>query len=154
MHIVLVVHLLIDKVVKGLPIRDVSGVQPHNCSQESSVPGVHQVTGVVVSRHGVKVVHRGHLILNGDGEVVAVLHQLLDHAVDQLYFGILPLIEKQALSALGQEGVDAQDHRGGGREDGRASGGISAALGALAAPAVQVPLGQPHEQVQDQGGGQ
>ncbi len=117
---------------------------PMNCGQESAVPGVHQVTGVVVSRHGVEVVHRGHLVLYGDGEVVAVLHQLLDHAVDQLNFGELPLIEKQALSALGQEGVDAQDHRSGGREDGRDPGRHTGCrLERWLRPAVQVALGQP-----------
>ena len=39
---------------------------------------------------GVEVVHGGHLVLDGDRDAVAVLHQLLDHAVDQLYLGEFP----------------------------------------------------------------
>lgn len=102
------IHLLVDKVVEGLSLWDIGGVQPHDGGKEGAVPRVHQIAGVIGGGEGVEVVHRGHLVLDGDRDAMAVLHQLLDHAVDQLYLGELALIEEQAGGALGQEGVHAQ----------------------------------------------
>ena len=82
---------------------------------------------------------------------MAVLHQLLDHAVDQLYLGELALIEEQAGGALGQEGVHAQGQGRRTGEDGSSPGGHPAAPGALAVPAVEIPLRHAHQQVQNQG---
>lgn len=96
LEVVLLIHLLVDKVVEGLSLWDIGGVQPHDGGEEGAVPGVHQVAGVIGGGEGVEVVHRGHLVLDGDRDAMAVLHQLLDHAVDQLYLGELALIEEQA----------------------------------------------------------
>ena len=151
LEVVLLIHLLVDKVVEGLSLWDIGGVQPHDGGEEGAVPGVHQVAGVIGGGEGVEVVHRGHLVLDGDRDAMAVLHQLLDHAVDQLYLGELALIEEQAGGALGQEGVHAQGQGRRAGEDGSSPGGHPAAPGALAVPAVEIPLRHAHQQVQNQG---
>lgn len=59
-----------------------------------------------------KVVLGGHLVLDGDRDAVALLHQLLDHAVDQLHLGKFAMVEDQTVGALGEEGHHAQGSRG------------------------------------------
>ena len=109
---------------------------------------------MVLPCHSIEVVDGRHLVLNGDSEVVAVLHQLLDHAIDQLDLGELPLVEDQTVLLLGKEGPHGKSHTGhrshrshgpGEQLAGRGGGAVGAAVHAM--------LHQGHDNIQNEGHG-
>ncbi|CAN3972149.1 thymidylate synthase, partial [Dysosmobacter welbionis] len=138
------VQLALDVVVDRHALRNVHRVLAQEGGEDRAVVGDHQVAGVAVILQGVPVVHLGHLILNGDGQVRLVLHQHLYHVVHQLGFGVVAVIEKNvagAAAAIGQQ----QDER---QYDGRHRDPHF--LGA--APALaHLPLEPAHDEIQHHG---
>ena len=153
---VLLPDAAVDEVVKALPRRDVTGVQPQEGGQDGAVPGIHQVTARLPRGELLEVVDRGHGVEYVDLQPRAVLHKLLHHAVDQLNLGELPVVEdKGAGGVLGQQGGQAQ----GGHQDGRracceppAENGVPAGA-AAAVPPAHAALAEGHQVVQQQGHG-
>ena len=116
--VVLFLNRLVDKIVEGHAVGNVRGVQPQNGGEDRAIPVVHQVTAVIVTDERLEVVLRGHLVLDGHFQAIAVLHELLDHAVDELDFREFSLIEDNAVFILGNEAPGAhRDHT-----DGQSSG--------------------------------
>ncbi|MPM54441.1 hypothetical protein SDC9_101219 [bioreactor metagenome] len=81
---------------------------------------------MAVTLQGVEIVHLGHLIPDGDGQVRFALHQLLDDAVHDLGLGVIPVIENQLRGAGGIPQSEGDGYGDGRHEAGQNDAGPAA----------------------------
>ncbi len=144
MDVVIRQGLFLDVIVDGHALRHVRGVLMEERGQQGAVVGDHQVTGVAVIFQGVPVVHLGHLILDGDGQIRLVLNQHFSHVVHQLGLGVVAVVQQDvagAALAVRQQGDES------GHDQGHGNPHLLGAAPALA----HLPLEPAHHQVQNHG---
>ena len=87
-HLILILHLLLGIVVKGLAFGYIAGVLLEEGSENGAVIGIHDIAAGFLPGELPEHIHSGHLVLDGHFGVGFVLDQDFHHLVDQLHFGI------------------------------------------------------------------